>query len=439
MDAVEKVKAVLESRPLPSPPNLPPNNPPLPPFVPPAPAILPNATTATTASDEGKKKAKTTRKNTNASQHNANTNTSQPTYPTTERGDSTPQHVPPQMIMSHYQTKPQKQHQTQIPPQPNGQSHVFAANIQNASGDSSKRVGSPAQFAQTSQMSPTQIPPHPQHPQHPQAKMPAFQPPIPPTHFGNATAASRANQAKAPNGSGPAAQQQQPPQVNPSQMQQIYAQHMQSQQQPRPGSAQQQRLSQGGAQNGNNNNGRSTPQQHPPIHPSVTRSPMAANQAAATRSPMVQNAQSIPQQMTHPPQHITFQNQYNPSHLRPVAHTNSGSSHPQTLPSHLVNGSVQAAPSQIGPQGQQVSSQDQVNHPQPMMPQYQHMYSYPQMGMNYPMQAGRIPPGYPWPMGLGRGIPGVGNGQHIPGMPPGGHPQQMPLGVGKAVPGNLQR
>lgn len=180
-----------------------------------------------------------------------------------------------------------------------------------------------------------------------------------------------------------------------------------------------------------NQNGRATPQGQPartPMNPNAANaqrgSPLVTNQTLNSRSPMP-NSQPGPQ-MTHPTnQHPNFsamaQNQYNMAHLRAIQNG-------QHLQPHMMNG---------GPsQGQQMQpSQDQQGHT--MMPQYPHMYSYAQMGMNYGIQSGRLPPAYTWPVGMGRGMPI--NGQHqMPGMASNAaHPQQM-LNVGKVVPGGMQ-
>jgi len=236
-----------------------------------------------------------------------------------------------------------------------------------------------------------------------------FQTPLPSTHFLNQPQGSRNGQTKASTNTAPAPQPMpQQPMVAHQQMQHIYAQYH---------AAAQQRLS------AQPTNGRSTPQ-----GPPISRSPMNLNQGAAsrsspkqalaTRSPMLPTTQPVPQ-MTHPQQHLSYsvtQNQYN--HMRMV--------HPQTLSAHLVAGGAQPSPSP-GQTGQQPpsSSQDQAHPPQSMAPYPTNMFSYPQINMNYGMQP-RAPPGYSWPMGMGRGQPG---------MPTAALPQQMPKAVQGALPG----
>jgi hypothetical protein len=180
-----------------------------------------------------------------------------------------------------------------------------------------------------------------------------------------------------------------------------------------------------------NQNGRVTPQGQPsrsPINPNAATaqrgSPIVTNQGLSARSPMPNS-----QPMTHTNQHPNFptmaQSPYNHPQLRPIPNG-------QRLQQHMANGGPPAGgPSPIL-QGQQVQpSQDQQGHNTPMMPQY---YSYP---MNYGGVPHRFTPGYPWPMGIGRGVPTNGPLQ-MPGMlPNAAHSQQM-LNVGKAVPGGMQ-
>ena len=161
-------------------------------------------------------------------------------------------------------------------------------------------------------------------------------------------------------------------------------------------------------------------------------SPLVTNQALNSRSPMP-NPPSLPQ-MNHPNQHPNFsiaQNQYSLAHLRAMPNG-------QQLPLQMVNGGPHPGGPSPNPQGQQMQpSPDQQVHTTPIISPYTHMYSYPQVSLGYGMQPGRLPPGYPWQMGMGRGIPV--NGQHqMSGMAANAaHPQQI-LNVGKAVSGGMQ-
>jgi hypothetical protein len=250
-----------------------------------------------------------------------------------------------------------------------------------------------------------------------------LQHPLPSSHFINQPAqGSRSGQTKALANNIPVPQStaQQAKMATQPTPQQLYA-HYQA------AAAQQQRL------NAQAPNGRSTPQ-----GPPISRSPLNPNQAAvsrsspsqalAARSPMLPPNQPV-SQMTHPPQHLSYAvapNQYNHAHMRMV-HPN-GSPHPQTLSSHLVAGGTQSSPSpvQAGQQQQPTSLQEQAHPPQSMVAQYPtHMFSYPQMSMNYAMQP-RGPPGYSWPLG---------RGQPMAGMPTAALPQQMPKAVQGALPG----
>jgi hypothetical protein len=347
-----------------------------------------------------------------------------------------PHLVPPQATINTYPTRKQPPPQNQIPIQQpplstQSQPHLVAATIQNRPPDTLKRVSSP-HVPRSPQVTPSQPPPpHNQHSASP------FQPSVLPAHFNQP--AGRNAQPKPPAAAVPNVQSKPQPSsqnANKIQIQQhMYTHHQPQGQQQHNASAAvpKSRLNPGGGQNGIN--GRSTPQPpHPPLprnmnpSPNPSRGSPLVSSKTPSRSPMTPNAQAIPQQMNHPPQHLTFQNHY-PPHVRPIMHTN-GSSHPP-LPAHLVNNAGHSAPSPGPTTQQQVSSQDQ-GHPPPMYAP--HMLNYP-MGMAYPMQPGRMPQGYGW--GIGRGIPGVVNGQHIPGVASNnGHPQ-MPLG--KAVPGGVQR
>lgn len=276
---------------------------------------------------------------------------------------------------------------------------------------------------------PTQASSQPNQPQRPPqpsqnaSPLSNFQAAVPPTQFVN-SAPPRNGQPKSNVPTLQATSQQGNPQLAPAHS--MYS-HIQMQQ-----AATAQRLA--AAQN---QNGRATPQGQPsrsPMNPNATTtvqrgSPLVTNQPANSRSPMP-NSQPVPQ-LTHPNQHANFsamaQNHYSLAHLRAIPNG-------QHLQPHMVNGVPQpGGPSPIT-QGQQMqSSQDHQGHPQ-LMAQYQPVYHYAQM--NYGIPPNRIPPGYAWPVGMGRGVPVSGQHQ-MPGMANAAHPQQM-LNVGKAVPGGMQ-
>ncbi|KII87461.1 hypothetical protein PLICRDRAFT_142760 [Plicaturopsis crispa FD-325 SS-3] len=274
------------------------------------------------------------------------------------------------------------------------------------------------------------------NPQSQASPIQSFQPPVPSAHFLNQPPTGARNAQ--PKASGSNIPNTMPHPGNPVTTAQMQAQlfYLQAQQRLHPATQNQ------------NQNGRSTPSGPPlsrsPLNPNANQgpaqrnSPMPANRQVASRSPMPPNPQAMTQMPSHPvQQHMTFpQGQFNPAHLRAMSQGN-GSPHPQTLPAHLVNGGAQPSPPPSQDQQQQ-QPQPQQHHPaQQMMAQFPQMYGYQ---MNFGIPHNRLPPGYSWQVGMGRGIPGVVNGQHmVPGMVPNGtHPQQMPMGVGKAVPGQLQ-
>jgi len=254
-----------------------------------------------------------------------------------------------------------------------------------------------------------------------------FQPPLPSAHFLNQPPGSRNGQAKVSTNNAPVPQPtsqqanmtvQATPQM---QQQQLYA-HYQMQ------AAAAQRLNAQAAANG-----RSTPQGPPmsrsPMNPGQGAAPRnSPSRALASRSPMLPSTQAVPP-MTHPQQHLGFpvtQNPYNTAHMRMV-HPN-GSPHPQTLSAHLVSPGAQPSPSPGQPGQQPASSQDQAHPPQSVVAQYPtHMFSYTQVGMNYPMQTRGVPPAFAWTMGMGRGQPQA--------MQTAALPQQMPKAVPGALPG----
>lgn len=285
-------------------------------------------------------------------------------------------------------------------------------NVQ-AATEAAKRTPTPAQtkhYSQSPRPAPSQPTSIPQNVSQPQNA--PFQPSVPNSHFLSAPPAR--------NGVSKVTSQNNTQSVPHPQQAQIQAQIKYAQQQ-QANAMLQQRL------NGGQKNGRSTPQttagQSAP-----SSSPMVTNKPLAARSPMPptsqlptqqpQQPQGMPQHPPqHPPQH-TFTPQYNPAHLRPMIHGN-----PQILPAHLVNAGGQAPVP--APDGQQQPQ------PQPGLHLYPAMYGY---NMNYgqmqqAQQAQRF-----WQQGMGRGMPGLVNGQAV--IPP-AHAQQPPL-VGKAGPAGIQ-
>lgn len=354
---------------------------------------------------------------------------------TRANGSQTP--VPPQAT---HQFTAQHQQSTTSHSSPTSSAHSpmlpqVYANVQ-AATEAAKRTPTPAQYAQSPRPPSSQAHPHPQTPvqTHPSLQ-PTFQPAVPNQQFLQAPPPGARNgvpKGVANNTLQPTAQQ--PPNTQTAaQAQTMYAQQLIQGQHHQ----QQTFLQRLAAQN----NGRSTPQgSTSQATSSPTRgSPITMNPPAASRSPMPPARSPLPpnaqppsqqqlnQQPQHP-QHLNYTPQYNPAHLRPMVHGNP-SPHSQAIPAHITNGNSNAQPSSSSLLSTSLDGQPQPQQVHPAAQAYPQMFSYQQV--NFGMQAGRIQSGY-WPVGMGRGVPGLVNGQ-MAGMVP--NAQQVSLGVGKAVPG----